>query len=146
MGVVAGAVINGSARPNSRHQEYPAASTGCGERKDRAATRSRWSPTVASFDAEDQVKAVAARSAGAHFARLSRRGGYDTRSIRPQFGAGHLVLGQSQLCLARCCLEFDPAETELRGNSEMSSQIIPLKGRTDLRESRQILATETIRL
>jgi hypothetical protein len=31
-------------------------------------------------------------------------------------------------------------------NSEMSSQNIPLKGRTDLREARRILATETIRL
>src|SRR5258708_35357382 len=31
-------------------------------------------------------------------------------------------------------------------NSEMSAQIIPLKGRTDLRESSRILATETIRV
>jgi hypothetical protein len=31
-------------------------------------------------------------------------------------------------------------------NSEMSSQIIPLKDRTDLRESSQIRATETIRV
>jgi Sigma-70 region 3 len=31
-------------------------------------------------------------------------------------------------------------------NSEMSSQIIPLKGRTDFRESGRILATETIRV
>jgi hypothetical protein len=30
--------------------------------------------------------------------------------------------------------------------SEMSSQIIPLKGRTDFRESNRILASETIRL
>jgi hypothetical protein len=31
-------------------------------------------------------------------------------------------------------------------NSEMSTQIIPLKDRTDLRESSRILALETIRV
>jgi hypothetical protein len=50
------------------------------------------------------------------------------------------------------CPEFDPAETRLRGwafrirNSETSAQIIPLKGRTDFRESSRILATKTIRV
>src|SRR5215471_12103868 len=37
-------------------------------------------------------------------------------------------------------------ETALPGNSEMSSQIIPLKSRVDLRETSRILATETIRV
>ena len=35
---------------------------------------------------------------------------------------------------------------EKDSNSEMSTQIIPLKDRTDLRESSRILALETIRV
>ena len=43
-------------------------------------------------------------------------------------------------------LEASGQDLRRRANSEMSSQIIPSKGRTDLLESGRILATETIRV
>ncbi len=65
------------------------------------------------------------------------------------------VRQQAQLCVRaglgvphRSRLHRDPTAWLVwkDSNSETSSQIIPLKGRIDLRESSRILATETIRV
>jgi hypothetical protein len=59
---------------------------------------------------------------------------------------------QPTILLSATCGDYGDAERPTAwlgmrdSNSEMSAQIIPLKGRTDSRKSSRILATETIRV